>query len=185
MLIIEDGEVWRLLTPILLHAGIIHLGGNVLVQYEAGNLWEKEWGSLIWMLIYMGSALGSSILSVIAMPDQISVGSSGAVMGLFGGKLAEIVLLCFEKSTNLVEHAGAQSRKHQACTVMGGIMMVMAMSFIPYVDWAAHLGGMVAGFVIGLVCFLFKIRNWLFILVWLVVGVGSCFALFSVGLAYM
>eukprot|EP01082_Thalassiosira_pseudonana_P005324 g4873.t1 g4873 contig18:120426-120887(+) len=59
------------------------------------------------------------------------------------------------------------------------------MSFIPYVDWAAHLGGLCAGFVIGMVCFSFKIRNWFFIFVWFVVGVGSAIALFSAGLAYM
>ena len=61
----------------------------------------------------------------------------------------------------------------------------MAMSFIPYVDWAAHLGGLAAGFVIGLVCFSFKIRNWFFILVWFIVGVGTALTLFSCALAYM
>ncbi|KAL7466643.1 hypothetical protein ACHAXS_006936 [Conticribra weissflogii] len=185
VLIIEDNEWWRLFTPIFLHAGLFHLGGNVLVQADSGNRWEKEWGSIIWLIIYIGSAFGSSILSVCAMPDQISVGSSGAVMGLFGGKLAEIFLLCCEKSKTVEEYAGEQSRKEQACAVIGGIVVVMAMSFIPYVDWSAHLGGLVAGFVIGLVCFSFKIRMWIFMLVWLIVGVGTTIALYSGALAYM
>ena len=80
VLIIEDGESWRLFTPIFLHAGLIHLAGNVMVQIDAGNTWEKEWGSLVWMIIYIGSAFGSSVFSVCFMPDNISVGSSGAVM---------------------------------------------------------------------------------------------------------
>ncbi|KAL3791743.1 hypothetical protein HJC23_007510 [Cyclotella cryptica] len=185
VLIIDDGEFWRLITPIFLHAGVIHLFGNIMVQIESGNRWEKEWGSLIWIIIYIGSAFGSSILSAIVMPDQISVGSSGAVMGLFGGKFAEIVLLCCEKSETRVEKADERSRKEQACEVVGGIILVMAMSFIPYVDWAAHLGGLAAGFVIGLVCFSFKIRNWFFILVWFVIGVGSTVALFSGALVFM
>mmetsp|Transcript_20435 Transcript_20435/g.42207 ORF Transcript_20435/g.42207 Transcript_20435/m.42207 type:complete len:446 (+) Transcript_20435:90-1427(+) len=185
VLIIEDDEWWRLFTPIFLHAGLFHLGGNVLVQADSGNRWEKEWGSIIWIIIYIGSAFGSSILSVCAMPDQISVGSSGAVMGLFGGKLAEIFLLCCEKSKTVEEYAGEQSRKDQACAVIGGIVVVMAMSFIPYVDWSAHLGGLVAGFGIGLVCFSFKIRMWIFMLVWLIVGVGTTIALYSGALAYM
>mmetsp|Transcript_515 Transcript_515/g.1045 ORF Transcript_515/g.1045 Transcript_515/m.1045 type:complete len:429 (-) Transcript_515:100-1386(-) len=185
VLIIEDGEAWRLLTPIFLHAGLIHLAGNVMVQIDAGNQWEKEWGSMIWMIIYIGSALGSSILSTCCMPDNISVGSSGAVMGLFGAKLAEIVLLCCEKSNNLVEKAGARSRKQQTCLVVGGIVIVAAMSFIPYVDWAAHLGGMCAGFVLGLVCFSFHIRSWVFMIIWFVVGVGSTTVLYSLGIAYM
>lgn len=62
---------------------------------------------------------------------------------------------------------------------------VAAMSFIPYVDWAAHLGGMIAGFVLGLVCFSFKIRSRAFMILWFVVGVGSIIVLYSALIAYM
>ena len=137
------------------------------------------------MIIYVGSAFGSSVFSTCFMPDNISVGSSGAVMGLFGAKFSEIVLLCCEKSKTVKELADERSRKKQSCLVIGGIVIVMAMSFIPYVDWAAHVGGMLAGFVLGLVCFSFKIRSWFFMLVWLVAGVGSCIALYSGLMAYM
>jgi len=139
----------------------------------------------VWLIVYIGSTLGSSVFSSIFMPDNISVGSSGAVMGLFGAKLSEIMLLCCEKSKTTEELAGEQSRKQQAALVIGGIVIVGAMSFIPYVDWAAHLGGMIAGFVLGLVLFSFQIRNWGFKLVWLVVGVGVTVVLYSVGMAYM
>ncbi|KAL3807293.1 hypothetical protein ACHAXA_002800 [Cyclostephanos tholiformis] len=169
VLIIDDGESYRLFTPVLLHAGLIHLAGNVLVQMDAGNMWEREWGSLAWLLVYVGSTLGSSVFSCCFMPENISVGSSGAVMGLFGAKLSEILLLCCEKGTSTKERAAAYSRKRQACSVVGGIVIVMAMSFIPYVDWAAHLGGLMAGFVIGMVCFSFKFRSWIFVAIWFVV----------------
>lgn len=185
VLIIEDGEFWRLFTPVFLHAGLIHLIGNVMVQVDAGNMWEKEWGSLVWMIVYVGSTFGSSVFSSIFMPDNISVGSSGAVMGLFGAKLSEIMLLCCEKSKTMEEIAGHRSRKQQAALVIGGIVIVGAMSFIPYVDWAAHLGGMIAGFVLGMVLFSCRIRNWIFKLIWLVVGVGLTVVLYSVGMAYM
>jgi len=185
VLIIDDGETWRLLTPVFLHAGIIHLLGNVLVQIDAGNMWEKEWGSLVWLLVYIGSAIGSSIFSCCFMPDNISVGSSGAVMGLFGAKFAEIFLLCCEKGKNIRERSDARSRKHQACMVIGGIAIVMAMSFIPYVDWAAHVGGTLAGFAIGLVCFSCKFRNWIFKIIWLTVGIGCTVAFFSALCVYM
>jgi len=185
VLIVDDGQVYRLVTPIFLHAGIIHLAGNVLVQMDSGNRWEKEWGSLIWILVYVGSAIGSSVLSVIAMPDQISVGSSGAIMGLFGAKFAEIVVLLCEKVTTVREMAASQSRKEQACHVILGIIVVMAMSFIPYVDWAAHLGGLVAGFAIGIVLFSFKMRNKFGTVFWLGVGIATCFLLYSTFIAIM
>jgi membrane associated rhomboid family serine protease len=185
VLIIDDGETWRLLTPVFLHAGIIHLLGNVLVQIDAGNMWEKEWGSIVWLIVYLGSAIGSSIFSSCFMPDNISVGSSGAVMGLFGAKFSEIFLLCCERGKNRRERSDARSRKHQACMVIGGIAIVMAMSFIPYVDWAAHAGGVLAGFALGLICFSFKFRNWFFKIIWFVVGIGCTAAFFSTLTVYM
>ena len=44
---------------------------------------------------------------------------------------------------------------------------------------------MIAGFVLGLICFSFKIRSWFFMIIWLVVGGGSTVALFSVAMTYM
>lgn len=140
VLIVEDGELYRLVTPIFLHAGLIHLLGNVMVQAEVGNRWEKEWGSVIWMIIYMGSAVGSSIASTCFMPDNISVGSSGAVMGLFGAKFSEIFLLCCERSRSIRDLAAEKARKRQVCLVVGGLVIVSLMSFIPYGELIASSG---------------------------------------------
>jgi hypothetical protein len=93
--ILEDNEEWRLVTPIFLHAGIIHLMCNVSVQLDVGEFFEREWGSGVWLYIYLVSAVGSSICSVCMMPDNISVGSSGAVMGLFGGKVSSMIIAHF------------------------------------------------------------------------------------------
>jgi len=73
--IINDGESWRLLSPILLHGGVIHLLSNITVQLDTCAFWEKEWGSACWIVIYLTSGLGSSILSVLFKPNNISVGS--------------------------------------------------------------------------------------------------------------
>ena len=60
----------------------------------------------------------------------------------FGCSLLNIFINSYnresEKSTNLKELAGERSRKRQACLVIGGIIIVSAMSFIPYVDWAGE-----------------------------------------------
>ena len=155
VLILEDSEWYRLMTPIFLHAGVVHLLGNVAVQLETGLFFEKEWGSGRWLLIYLFSAVGSSVLSVVAMPQAISVGSSGAVMGLFGGKLAEVIVRALECGSplNRQERVAATVRKEQCCLVTSSVIIVMLFSFIPFVDWAAHLGGVLAGFLIGLAIF--------------------------------
>ena len=139
VLMLEDGEWWRLVTPILLHAGVIHLLCNVMVQIDTGAFFEREWGSFTWLTIYLVSAIGSSALSVAAMPDSLSVGSSGAVMGLFGGKAAEVLCRFCEDNTSDQDRIAHQVRKEQCAGVTCSIIVVMLFSFIPYVDWAAHL----------------------------------------------
>lgn len=132
ILIVEDGEWWRLITPIFLHAGVIHLFCNVAVQLELGVFFEREWGSMTWLIIYLASAFGSSVLSVITMPDAVSVGSSGAVMGLFGAKLSEVICRCCERSDSKQSQVAHQVRKEQCIGVSCSVVVVMAFSFIPY-----------------------------------------------------
>jgi membrane associated rhomboid family serine protease len=130
--ILDDGEWWRLITPIMLHAGVIHLFCNIAVQLDTGAFFEREWGSVNWLIIYLSSAVGSSILSVIFMPDSISVGSSGAVMGLFGAKLAEVICRFFESDQTKQERVAHQVRKEQCAGVSCSVVLVMLFSFIPY-----------------------------------------------------
>jgi membrane associated rhomboid family serine protease len=187
ILIISDNEWYRLITPIMLHAGIFHLLGNVAVQLETGVFFEREWGSIRWLIVYLGSAVGSTVFSVIVMPNAVSVGSSGAVMGLFGGKLAEVMLRCCERQITKQDRVAATVRKEQCCVVTFSVIIVMAFSFIPFVDWAAHLGGLVAGFVIGLALFSFAVQGCYGIwkIVWLSLGLAAASALFIGAITYM
>jgi len=130
--ILEDGEWWRLLTPILLHAGVIHLLCNIAVQLETGAFFEREWGSRNWIIIYLTSAVGSTVLSVIFMPDAVSVGSSGAVMGLFGGKLAEVLCRYCETDKTEQGRIGHQVRREQCGGVMCSVTVVLLFSFVPF-----------------------------------------------------
>ena len=139
--ILDYHEWWRLFTPILLHAGVIHLFCNVAVQLETGAFFEREWGSVPWLIIYVTSAVGSTILSVIVMPNAISVGSSGAVMGLFGGKLAEIICRLCESDKTEQGRIGHQVRKEQCAGVTCSVFIVMMFSFIPYGKRSSRLKG--------------------------------------------
>jgi membrane associated rhomboid family serine protease len=185
VLILEDGETYRLLTPIFLHAGVVHLVGNVAVQLETGLFFEREWGSIRWLTVYLVSAVGSTILSVIAMPNAVSVGSSGAVMGLFGGKLAEVVLRFFERRRTRQDEVAHQVRKEQCCVVTASVVLVMLFSFIPFVDWAAHLGGLAAGFLCGIAVFSLDIEHCAWKIFWLVVGIAVTVSTFVAALTYM
>jgi membrane associated rhomboid family serine protease len=185
-LILEDDQWWRLGTPILLHAGVIHLICNVAVQLDTGAFFEKEWGSIRWLVIYLTSAVGSSLLSCIVMPDAISVGSSGAVMGLFGAKLSEVVMRACEHTETPQALMGHQVRKEQCVGVTCSVIIVMLFSFIPYVDWAAHLGGLIAGMLVGI--FLFArdgIETLCYRAVWVLAGLAATIGCFFWAIQYL
>lgn len=73
-LIIEGHEMWRFLVAPLTSASVIHLLFNLVVQLEAGAFFEREWGTLHWVCIYISSSFGSTIFSTIFNPDSVTVG---------------------------------------------------------------------------------------------------------------
>jgi membrane associated rhomboid family serine protease len=84
---ILEGEVWRLLTPLFLHASLWHLFFNMLVLYWAGNRLEDIYGSREIVLFYFAAGLfanGIYLLAQIAnlTPQADAIGASGAVMGV-------------------------------------------------------------------------------------------------------
>jgi membrane associated rhomboid family serine protease len=184
-LILEQDEWWRLLSPILLHAGVIHLLCNVAVQLETGVFFEKEWGSGRWLVIYLTSGLGSSVLSTIVKPNALSVGSSGAIMGLFGAKLSEVVMRACEQVRSKQDRVGRQVRKEQCAAVTCSVIVIMCFSFIPYVDWAAHLGGLVTGIFVGASIFACQIQSMCGRAVLVLMSLAATVACLSFGFVYM
>jgi membrane associated rhomboid family serine protease len=183
--ILEDGENWRLLTPTFLHAGVFHLMGNLSAQLETGIFYEREWGSSVWFLIYMTSSVGATIISTCLMPDGLSVGSSGAVMGIFGAKISEIFCRAYESRESVQGKVGHAIRKHQLAEALGGAIIVMLFSFIPFVDWAAHLGGLLTGITLGLAVFAFSVESMVWRCIWFATGLALTITLFVTSLMYM
>jgi len=183
-LILYEGEWWRTISPIMLHAGILHLFCNVSVQLDTGAFFEKEWGSVTWLIIYIGSAIGGSLLSVVVSPNSIGVGSSGSVCGLFGAKLAEAFCRCCEsQKTDYAKFSHSVLMEHFAST-MCSVILILVFSFIPYVDWAAHVGGLISGFTFGMMCFALRIKTMRWRVMWFLVGLTLTSILLSTTIAY-
>ena len=79
-----DHEYYRLITSGFLHFGIIHLGFNMLVLYRMGEVLENGIGKLRFSAVYLAAMLAGSCGALIADPNALTAGASGAVYGLFG-----------------------------------------------------------------------------------------------------
>ena len=143
-LIIYRHQWWRLFTPIILHAGVIHLLSNVLIQLRIGGYLNLVFGSARWVWIYFISGVFGNMCSCLFLPNTVGVGSSGALLGILA---AWIVWIVFR--WNKIPEAKPQ-RNCQMVMVCVAVGMTLALSFTPLIDWAAHFGGALAGILWGM-----------------------------------
>lgn len=124
------GEWYRMFTAAFLHAGIFHLALNVLALWILGSSLEPVLGRWRFVALYVLSALGGSVASLLGMPlGGYSIGASGAVFGLFGALF--VVARRFGRDVSSV-------------LVILGINVVIGFT-VPGIDWRAHLGGLITG----------------------------------------
>lgn len=138
-------QPWRLFTATLLHGGVIHLLFNMWVLWDTGRMAERFYGSAQFLLIYLLAALFASLASLFfAARDGVSVGASGAIFGVVGALLAAL----FTKDRRLPRGLVSSMRSSMLMFVGYSLFMGVVSSFI---DNAAHLGGLVSGFLLALV----------------------------------
>ncbi|KAJ8899649.1 hypothetical protein K2173_019345 [Erythroxylum novogranatense] len=143
--VVHGHQGWRLLTCNWLHAGVFHLLANMLSLLIIGIRLEQEFGFVKIGLLYVISGFGGSLLSALFIQYNISVGASGALFGLLGAMLSELI-------TNWSMYAN----KVSAFIVLILIIIInLAVGILPHVDNFAHIGGFLAGFFMG---FVFLIR---------------------------
>ncbi|KAJ0605180.1 putative peptidase S54, rhomboid, Rhomboid-like superfamily [Helianthus annuus] len=139
--VVNDKEAWRLVSCIWLHAGVIHLLANMLSLVFIGIRLEQQFGFARVGVIYMLSGIGGSILSTLFIKNNISVGASGALFGLLGAMLSELL-------TNWTIYA---NKAAALITLVIIILINLAVGILPHVDNFAHIGGFLAGFLLGFV----------------------------------
>ncbi len=137
----DQGEYYRLFTCMFLHFGLKHLGNNMLILYFVGGYLERAAGTVKYLIIYLLGGMGASYLSYyVDLQDQsfsVSAGASGAVFASVG---AMIWVLLINKG------------KLEDLTAKQMIFMAALSLYFGFtstgVDNVAHLGGLVAGFLL-------------------------------------
>jgi len=130
------GEWYRIFTVALVHGSFTHLAFNMWALFVLGNPIEQAFGRTRFLTIFFISLVTGSITSLaLAAQNQVSVGASGAIFGLFGAFAV------------VGKRIGADVR---SIVVLIGINF--ALDFIlPNIDWHAHLGGLIGGALASLV----------------------------------
>lgn len=143
-LVFKDGEWWRIFTAPLLHGNLAHIVGNAVVMAFAAITLERvvgrSWLAAAFVISGVGGALASLLLN---KQSVVSVGASGAIMGLLA-----MILMC-SLHPSMHEHA----KRLRWIT-----LRLFIPSLIPFgaalgstTDYNGHLGGAVAGGVLGFV----------------------------------
>lgn len=141
--VVRDGELWRLLSATVLHGGLVHLALNMWALWVAGQ-WVIRWyGNAPFLLLYWGSALAGSALSLhFSAQQSVSVGASGAVFGVLGALLTGV----WQHRRRVPRGVVTQLLGSQALFVV----ISLGQGFVrPGIDNAAHVGGLLAGVVMA------------------------------------
>ncbi|MGZ4730152.1 MAG: rhomboid family intramembrane serine protease, partial [Acidimicrobiales bacterium] len=85
---VASGEWYRLVTGGFMHAGILHIGMNMLVLWLVGAQLERVIGHARYLSLYIASLLAGSFAVMLVSPGALTVGASGAIFGLFGAMFA-------------------------------------------------------------------------------------------------
>jgi membrane associated rhomboid family serine protease len=128
---VDQGDYWRLVTSGFLHSGLLHIGFNMYILYWLGTMLEPALGHARFLALYLTSLLAGSFGALLASPNAVTVGASGAVFGLMGA-------------------AFVMQRARGIDPMQSGIGPVivfnLAISFIiPNISIGGHIGGLIGG----------------------------------------
>ena len=140
---IANGEYWRLFTAMFLHVGLIHLLFNVFALFIFGQIVERAFGQIKFIVIYISSGLTGSIFSFSFNPISIGAGASGAIFGILGALVAYFLM-------NRQKYGVLGQQNLTGVVVISSINLLLGF-ITPGIDNWAHIGGFSSGLLIGLV----------------------------------
>ncbi|MEU0854959.1 rhomboid family intramembrane serine protease [Streptomyces griseofuscus] len=139
---VAHGDWYRLLTGAFLHLtpgegtfGITHILFNMVALWNIGRVVETQLGRMRYLALYLLSALGSSVLELLLIPESYTVGASGAIFGLGGAYWV------------MGRRLGHDMR--EVNRYMAGLLLWLVIS-AGLTSWQGHLGGLLAGAVVTL-----------------------------------
>ena len=137
-------QPWRMLTSNYLHIGLLHILFNMWCLWDLGNLAERIFDRWTYVLTYTVCGLAGSLGSLWWHPLDVGAGASGAIFGLAGALIAALYL------GRLPIPKQAVQRTLRSLLMFAGYNLFFG-AVGAGIDNSAHLGGLVAGLVLGAV----------------------------------
>jgi len=129
------GQFWRLITPVFLHASILHIGFNMYALYSLGSVLERRFGRDLFLALYFIGALWGNTFSFLFTP-QISLGASTAIFGLIAAQGVYIY-----KNRFLLGRAARPLLMNIVIVILINLMLGLSSG----IDNWGHLGGLCGG----------------------------------------
>jgi len=158
---IIGGEWWRLITPVFLHAGLLHFFFNSFLLIYLGPIVEEIFGTARFWVIYLACGIAGSMASQLTRPT-ITVGASGAIMGLIG----LLIVYAYRRG-------GSALGQNMKNLVFRLVIYSLIMSFAFNIDHRNHIGGFVCGALLALVLRPREYRNKADAMFWQFLALGG------------
>ncbi|HET7841041.1 MAG TPA: rhomboid family intramembrane serine protease [Terriglobia bacterium] len=136
--LMAHGEWWRLVTAVFLHGGLLHIGLNLWCLIDLGPEVESLFSIQKFIVFYLVTGVFGFIVSFVWSPFGLSIGASGAIVGLIGVLIG---------GSYHLGHLGKAYRSQ----LWRWVIYIVAMALVPGlgIDNAAHIGGLAAGLLLG------------------------------------
>jgi rhomboid protease GluP len=130
-------QPWRLVMATFLHGSLLHIAFNMWVLMDIGPQIEELYGSARYLFLYVATGIGAFLISGL-LGRHVSIGGSGALLGLIGVLLA----MTMGHKTAAMQMLRSQLIRWLVYIGILGIMMSGTDNF-------AHAGGLITGFLLG------------------------------------
>jgi membrane associated rhomboid family serine protease len=138
--LVLEGQWWRLITNIFIHGGMLHLAYNMIALTIIGVFLERLIGSVKLGIVYLITGVFASLCSILWHDATVSVGASGAILGLAGFYVVYLLSKTVHRKNN----------KDLLVLVSVFIGVNLLMGLTEGIDNAAHIGGLISGLILGL-----------------------------------
>jgi rhomboid protease GluP len=135
--LIIEGQLWRLITPLLVHGSITHIGFNMYALYVFGQNLEYQYGHGRFLLLYLLSGFAGNVVSFVMSPNP-SVGASTAIFGMVAAQ-------------GIFIYRNRKFFGDRARGILMNIVFILGINLVlglsPMIDNWGHLGGLIGGLV--------------------------------------